>query len=202
MTTPAYGSAVTQSVDAPNIPATPSTWNVATGEAVSWPDAVRGWSEAAVLVHLETAKTYNKTVTYAALRDSVQASSGIRTRKLMQHWIGEVLDGVALDCRTRNDVLLTALCVHQDGTVGDGYARAASHLLNGVKPADPEQHAADERLRCYQKYATDLPANGGWSQLTPQVAAKRKAATPEVAPKLCPIHYTVLPRSGQCDDCA
>lgn len=193
---------MTQSVEVPTTPDRPTTWDVATDEAVNWPDAVGRWSEAATAVLLDTAKTFNKIITYKELAEAIQTSTGIRTRSLLNNWIGEVLTAVALDCEARGDVLLTALCVRHDGTVGPGYARAAGHFMKAVKPADPELHAADERLRCYQKYAENLPANGGWSQLTPQVAARRKAAAPEVAPKLCAIHRTVLPSSGQCDDCA
>jgi hypothetical protein len=193
---------VTSTVDSPKTPSSPGTWDVETGEAVEWSDALRGWSEAALVVLLRTAQTYNKIVTYKELSESIQTSTGVRTHTLLNTWIGKVLEAVAAQCHLRGEVLLTALCVRQDGTVGNNYAKAARPFTNGIAPVDPELHAADERLRCYQKYAVDLPANGGRSQLTRQVAAKRKAAAPEITPPLCPIHFTVLPQSGQCDDCA
>jgi hypothetical protein len=180
---------------------TPGTWSVSTGAAVKWPTAVGGWSAAARPVLLDVAATYNNVITYKDLAEAVQATTGVRTLVLLPNWIGQVLEAVALDCLRRDDVLLTALCVHQDGTVGPGFSSAASHFSNGITPDDPELYAADVRLLCYRKYAKDLPAGGGRPKLTPQEAARRRAAAPEPIPKLCPIHNTVLPRSGQCDDC-
>lgn len=182
-------------------PTTPGTWSVATGGMVKWSDAVDGWSKAATPVLLDVAKNYDKIVTYKDLGDLVQTATGIRTRSLLTNWIGQVLEKVAIDCATRGEVLLTALCVRQDGTVGPGFVSALGHFMSAVEPDDSELYAAEVRLRCYQKYATDLPADGGRPKLTAQEAARRKAALPEPAPKLCRVHHTELPRSGQCDDC-
>jgi hypothetical protein len=193
---------VTTSARPSKRPTSPGTWEVATGEAVKWADAVRGWSSAATPVLLDTARTYNKVVTYKELGGAVQTESGVRTRSLLNNWIGEVLVQVARDCQARDEVLLTALCVRQDGTVGDGFAGAASGFLSGVTPDDLELYAAELRLQCYRKYATDLPMGGGRPQLTPQEASRRKAAAPPPPLNLCPVHHTVLPRSGQCDECA
>ena len=179
---------------------TPGTWDVATGKAVNWADAVHGWAVGATPVLMNVAATYDRTITYTELIEAIQASSGVRTRSL--YWARPVLEEVALDCLKRGDVLLTALCVHSDGTVGEGYAVAASYFMDGVEPENAELHAADTSLLCYQKYATDLPADGGRPSLTPQESARRKAKAPEPAPKMCPIHYTVLPRTGICDECA
>ena len=183
-------------------PAVSGTWDAETGEAVNWADALRAWSIAATPILIDTAKTYNKIITYKELGEGVRAASGINTSKLLQNWIGKVLSRVALDLHAQGGLMLTALCVHQDGTVGYGFAVAAAPFLGGVKPDDPELYAADVRLRCYQKYATDLPAGGGTPRLTPQESSRRAKAAPPPEPKLCPVHYTVLPSSGQCDDCA
>jgi hypothetical protein len=181
--------------------ATRRAWVDATGESVTWDDAVRDWSSAATAVLRDVAGTYNRVITYKELGAAIQSTSDVRTGSLLNNWIGAVLDQVALDSQARGEVLLNALCVRQDGTVGQRYAKVASRAAAGVKPDDPEQHAADVRLLCYRKYATDLPSGGGRAQLTPQESGRRKAAAPEPIPQLCPIHNTVLPRSGQCDDC-
>lgn len=179
---------------------TPGTWNVATGKAVKWPAAISAWSTAARAELLDVATTYHDTITYTELQDAIWDASGVRTRVLLPNWIGDVLEAVALECVKRDELLLTALCVHQDGTVGDGFAGAASHFL-GAKPVDPDTHAADVRLLIYRKYASDLPPGGGVARLTPQVAARRAAAAPEPIPAMCPVHHTTLPVSGQCDEC-
>lgn len=181
-------------------PKTPGTWSEATGKAVKWPEAVGGWSAAATPVLEKVAHHYNGIITYTELADAVQATTGVRTKMLLSNWIGQVLEAIALDCLARSDVLLTALCVHQDGTVGEGYAKAAGYFLGG-RPADPETHAAEVRLECYRKYATDMPAHGGAPRLTDQEEARRRADAPAPAPAMCSIHHTVLPKSGQCDDC-
>lgn len=178
---------------------TPGTWSVATGEPLKWPQAVAVWSTAATPVLVKVAERYNGRITYTELADAVQAQTGVRTKMLLSNWIGQVLEAVALDCRANQTVLLTALCVHQDGTVGEGYAKAASYF--GVKPADPEMHAAQVRLDCYRRYAVDMPDDGGVPQLTPEEEDRRKASAPTLPPPICPIHHTVLPKSGQCDDC-
>jgi hypothetical protein len=182
-------------------PETPGTWSVATGQAVKWSEAVRGWSTAATPVLLEVANAYEKVITYSELGNAVQAATGVRTRSLLTNWIGQVLEQVAVDCAARDEVLLTALCVRQDGTVGPGFASALSHFMEGVRPDDLELYAAEVRLKCYRKYATDLPADGGRPKLTPQETARRRASAPQPLPALCAVHHTALPSSGQCDDC-
>ncbi|MET3806798.1 hypothetical protein ABIB25_003818 [Nakamurella sp. UYEF19] len=191
---------MTHSDDVPPI-STPGTWNVGSGMPVGWSEAVAGWSAAATHVLLDVASTYSEVITYKKLGEAVQTRTGVRTRSLLNNWIGQVLESVALDCHRRGELLLTALCVHQDGTVGEGFAGAASHFSNGVRPADAELCAADIRLLCYQKYALALPADGGNSRLTREEEARRKAKEPLPPPAMCPTHRTVLPKSGQCDDC-
>jgi hypothetical protein len=99
--------------------------------------------------------------------------------------------------------LLSSLCVHGDGTIGDGYAEAVIENY-GFAPADIEMHAAEERLRCYQFFGADLPPGGGVPALTPQVAARRAwAAGQRPQPQnLCPSCHIALPVSGICDDCS
>ncbi len=178
----------------------PGTYRESNGAVVSGKEALDAWSGAAIAVLRDTARRYNDTITYASLGKQVQECTGIRTRRLLMHWIGKVLGQVANTCHSANEVWLTSLCVHTDGTVGAGYAGAVADA-DGTSPPDSELHAAGQRLLCYRKYADDLPADGGTPSLTRQEAARRRAAQPAPAPKTCPVHHTTLPRTGQCDEC-
>jgi hypothetical protein len=44
--------------------------------------------------------------------------------------------------------MLSALRVHADGTVGEGYGQAILENYGGPLPGDLDKHAAQERLRC------------------------------------------------------
>jgi hypothetical protein len=193
----------------------PGTHQVSDGSAVAFDRALSAWAAAARPVLLAVAESYQRVITYRELAEEIQSAAGIRTRMLLTNWIGKVLGRVARDCKRRGEHLITALCVRQDGTVGPGYAEAAE-WLDGVRPADPELHAAAERLKCYRTYAKDLPSAGGDVRLTPQEAARRKrpsykvpdysrpASTkpqPPPTPKLCPKCFTELPVTGRCSYC-
>ncbi len=178
----------------------PGTYRAADGSAVPFPDALGAWSDAALPALIDSARVYNGVITYSELGEEVQERTGIRTRMLLMNWIGQVLEKVAAECYRRGELQLTALCVHQDGTVGDGYAGAVGRYGGGL-PADPELHAAEVRLICYRKYARDLPPDGGQAQLTRQEAARRRAAAPPPPLAVCAVHHTALPRTGVCDDC-
>lgn len=179
---------------------THGTYRVDDSSRVVWADALAGWTTAAEATLRETAHHYSRLMTYAELGEDVQASSGVRTKTLLQNWIGQVLAGVAQSCADSGEVMLTSLCVHRDGTVGAGYAQAVAGY-SGARPDDPEMDAADARLSCYRKYAVDLPADGGSADLTPQERARRQAAAPPPPLRTCPVHNTVMPTSGRCDDC-
>src|SRR4051812_6045507 len=96
---------------------------------------------------VDVARRYNQTTTYGQLAAEVQTRSGVRTKMLMAHWIGGVLGAVADDCTQRGEPLLSALCLSEDGSVGDGYAEAVERAT-GERPGDVDQHAAEERLSC------------------------------------------------------
>jgi hypothetical protein len=81
-------------------------------------DALEAWVVYARPALERTAKTYHATITYKELAETVQEESGIRTRRLLQHWIGDVLGTVARDSHAKGEPLLSALCVRADGTVG------------------------------------------------------------------------------------
>src|SRR3712207_8305122 len=100
---------------------------------VAGSDRITVWTHEARERLIETAGSYHAVITYGELAEDVQARSGLRTKQLPWHWIGEVLGAVADDCARRDEPILSALCVHRDGTVGDGYAKAV-HRVRGVVP--------------------------------------------------------------------
>lgn len=166
-------------------------------------DALGPWGQSAHDQLLSTASTYQAVITYKELAELVQRVSGVRTEMLMMHWIGSVLEDVARRCIAQDQPPLTSLCVHQDGTIGDGYAKAAR--LSGIEVnGDIELLAAEHRLECYRRYATDLPPDGGQPTLTRQVADRRNRTAPgrpEPVVVMCPNCQIQLPRSGACGYC-
>lgn len=180
------------------------TWRVQDGTQVAFRDAERAWADHGRDVLTDVARRYHAVITYGDFAEEVQARSGIRTRSLMMNWIGGVLGAIAEDCASRSEPLLTALCVHQDGTVGEGYAGAVA-ATQGERPEDPDQHAAEERLACHRHFGADLPPDGGRPALTRKVAAARaqravraRASAPAA---VCPHCFVQLPATGRCDNC-
>jgi hypothetical protein len=185
----------------------PGTFREADKSAVSSSDALTAWVLQARPALERTARTYHATITYKDLAEEVQAKSGIRTRRLLQHWIGDVLGTVARDCHAAGEPLLSALCVRSDGSVGPGYAVAVVENFGGEPPDDLDMHAAKERLRCYRYFGAELPADGGRPALTKQVAAarsraKRQPSLTESSRPICPTCFLMLPVTGQCDNCS
>ena len=185
---------------------TPGTFRAADGSGVEFAAAQAAWTKAAVLVLERIARTYHATISYKELGDEVQQVTGIHTRVLLMNWIGPVLGGVSRISHARGQPMLSALCVHSDGTVGEGYAQAILDNYGGPAPDDLDMHAAEERLRCYQSFGAQLPPDGGRPALTPQVAARRawltRQSKAETPPTLCPSCNLALPVSGICDNCA
>jgi hypothetical protein len=183
------------------------TYRDGDGSPVDFATAVSEWTLVALPVLEGVARRYDETITYKDLAEKVQEAAGIRTRVLMMHWIGQVLGGASRESHRRGQPMLSALCVHSDGTVGDGYAVAAVENYGGSPPADLEMHAAEERLRCYQHFGADLPPGGGAPALTPRVAARRAWLAAQAKPgppatPSCPTCHIALPVSGVCDDCS
>lgn len=185
------------------------------------------WAEAARPVLLEAAGRYRATVTWKQLATAVQESTGITTTQPVAGWIGDVLARVTAECRSRDEPLLSSLCVSSQGSVGEQYADAIEHA-RGSRPTDPDEHAAEERLRCYRHWeASGLPRDGGTPLRTAHFKPVRKAASsrpaarvagtpratapkaprkvaapaPEKPVRLCPTCFTQVPASGVCDYC-
>ena len=163
------------------------------------------WALAARDGLLDVARRYHSVITYKELAALVQWRTRIRTTQLVQHWIGDVLTRVAVDCAAKDEPNLSALAVNAEGSVGDGYA-AVVETTTGQRPADGDRHAAEERLRCYVFHdAVGLPADGGSAALTPRLTAARararkvvKDATPIPT---CPVCFMAIPATGVCDNC-
>lgn len=182
------------------------TYFEADGSKADFADAMAAWVPIAHEVLLQTAGTYNGTTTYRELTDVVQHRSGVHTRMLIGNWSGKLLEKVAVRAAEAGEPPLTSLCVHQDGTIGEGYRRAPKSVAG-----DPDTHvddlAAYHRLLCYRRYADDLPADGGIATLTPQVVqARARRANRERTPAakqrdVCPVHFTEPSATGACDKC-
>lgn len=186
------------------------------------------WALAARHVLADTAADYHAVISVPALADEVQRRTRIRTRQAPGLWLGDVLYRVAKDCERRREPLLGALCVGTDGRMSDWYADTVQ-AVRGEVVADPEQHAAQERLECYRVHGAELPPGGGEPALPPlpsparrQVREPRATAPgatrprssgtptarptaprkPEPAPPaLCPTCFMQLPSTGVCDNC-
>lgn len=182
---------------------TPGTWRVSDGVAVAFQDAKTAWAAAARDVLIETARRYHSYVTYGELSERIQERTGVRTRSQMRNWIGSVLGIVADECLRRSEPPLTALCVRQDETVGEGYAYVVQ--LSGRPILDDlDQHAAEARLECHRFFGAAMPVDGGRPALTPKVSARRSRTVQrkEKPFRICPQCFVALPSSGICDNCS
>jgi hypothetical protein len=167
-------------------------------------EARSAWATAAHQVLTETARTYNSVVTFKEVAAATMSVSGIHTRKLMHHWIGDVLARVSVECAAAEEPLLPALCVNAEGSVGESYAEGVLRA-RGTRPEDPDAHAAIERLECYRHFGAELPSGGGAPTLTPKLKASRdrarRARYAEQVSPLCPKCHTEVPSTGICGYC-
>jgi hypothetical protein len=167
--------------------------------------AIEAWASAARAVLIEAARGYRTVVSHKELAEAVQERSGVHTERRTHYWIDDVLGAVSRECATRDEPLLSALCVNREGSVGTAYAALVLELT-GTAPDDADDHAAKERLACHRFFeATDLPAEGGTPALVPQLSAARarvrKAAAAARPARTCPTCYMELLPTGVCDTC-
>jgi hypothetical protein len=172
------------------------------GTTVEWALAIEKWIEAARPVLLRTAGSYNSIIEYGELGKEVQAATGITTKKLVQHWVGDV----AFAAGRPGEPLLSSLVVDKESHhVGAGYAAAVLATYGREPQEDLQMDAAEERLKCYIQFGAEIPEGGGVPTLPKKALdLKRKAARKafaEAPRKFCPVHHIQLPRSGQCDEC-
>jgi ribosomal protein L32 len=189
---------------APNDTKPPGTYREEDGSPVPFAEALAAWVPLAYDELIVTAGTYNAVTTYQELSGHVRQASGIQTRQLLTNWVGKLLEAVAERARAAGEPPLTSLCVHQDGTIGPGYAREPKSATDD--PAeDIEHYAARHRLLCYRKYATDLPEDGGRPALTRAESQRRerkaKQAREQAPVKTCPSCNMQLLSSGVCGYC-
>lgn len=183
-------------------------WRESDDAPLSASEAQAAWADEAYPLLVSVARTYHKVITYKELGETVQNASGIKTTALLHNWIGPVLGRVVREAHRRGDPALTSLVVHSDdGRVGDGYAEVLS--VAGQPPIDDiakrEEHAAEARLLCYQRFARDLPADGGVPALAPKLQetiSRRRAQSSEPPVQFCPRCHVQLPSTRVCDSCA
>ena len=133
------------------------------GESVSMQSALDAWDPHAVALLTDTARTYNGVVTYKQLGEAVQEQSGIRHKGLLTNWIGSLLARVIDHCVRAGTPQLSALCVKEDGTVGEGYRHAllaAGSTDDQLNLDQLDDHAAHMRRECYRHFGTGLPPTG------------------------------------------
>lgn len=181
-------------------------WRVSDNTPVTAAEARERWARAAYPVLLDVARTYHAVITYKELAEKIQESTGIRTRTLLQNWIGTVLSKVVREAHRRGDPPLTSLVVHtDDGMVGEGYKEVLE--VAGEPPVDDvmerELHAARSRLECYRRFCPTLPPDGGVPALAPrhQAAVDRRRERPARPPRFCSRCFMQLPSTGVCDSC-
>jgi hypothetical protein len=172
---------------------------------VGYDPAQAAWLQAARAALVDTAKSYQALVTTKELGALVLSSTRIRTSQQTHHWVADILRLVARDCAGRDEPILSSLTVNANGTVGSWYAEVIRDA-RGEAPADPDAHAAHERLACYLHFGANVPSDGGEALLTPQLRARRERATSAaraaIRPaSLCPVHHVELPATGICEDC-
>lgn len=182
---------------------TPGTYRVSDNTAVEFDDALEEWAKSARIFLLDLAGTYNAHIAYGELAEQVQEATGIRTRSLMNHWIGYVLGRVARTCGTKGEPLLSALCTQKTGAMGPGYGIGVTYARGGIAPENPDAHAAAERLACYREFASDMPNDGGTEKILGITRVKAPRAPKPVPPQraICPQCFLQIPASGRCDQC-
>ena len=134
------------------------------GESVSMQSALDAWEPHAIALLRDAARTHNGFVTYTQLGDAVQEQSDIRHKGLLTNWIGSLLARVIDHCVRAGTPQLSALCVKEDGMVGEGYRHALSAAGSRADELTRDQlddHAAHMRRECNRHFGAGLPPNDG-----------------------------------------
>lgn len=192
------------------------TYRESDGTPVEFADALKVWTRITYERLLLVAQHYNGVVSVKQMAEHMQRASGIRTTMPASTVVAKVLELCAVQAARAGEPPLTSLCLRNDGTVGASYWKTPTaddiEIPLVTADADVEAHAAEHRLLCYRRYATDLPASGGVPRLPEQVVVRReraaraldrtRAAQRETAPaQICPTCFTQLPASGRCWQC-
>lgn len=185
----------------------PGTWQEPHRD-VQFPhsEALELWTAAAVPILEDVASEYGGYITYKEFADKLSELTQIHTKQQLNFWVGKVLAEVISICGERGLPELTSLVVNSgSGMVGTGFNTVLERSGRGTisDPYDLEMAAAEERLKCYLVYCSNLPADPK-PQLTREYGdrVKRQKRSETPAPAVCSIHDIQLPKSGICDDCA
>ena len=133
------------------------------GESVPMQSALDAWEPHAVALLHDAARMYNGVVTYTQLGAAVQEQSGITHKGALTNWIGSLLARVIDHCVRAGTPQLGALCVKENGTVGEGYRHAllaAGSTDDALTRDQLDDHAAHMRRECYRHFGAGLPPSG------------------------------------------
>lgn len=195
---------------------TATTYREDGGTPVPFGDALKVWAPLGYDRLLAVAEHYNGVITYKELAEHVQAASGIRTRTPAASLVTKLLELCAIQAAHQGEPPLTSLCLRQDGSIGESYW--LTPLADDVPvptitaDSDVDMHAAEHRLLCYRRHATDLPEHGGVPSIPEKVELRRErtarkadrdriTARAEATRAVCPSCFTELPASGVCWQC-
>src|SRR5690606_10787600 len=102
----------------------------------------------------DVAGDYHAVITVPEFARQIQERTRIRNRQAPGMWTGDVLYRVAKDCLRRREPLLGSLVVGTDGLMPEWYADTVN-AVRGDTVANPQMHAAEERLDCYRTHGAD-----------------------------------------------
>ena len=101
---------------------------------------------------------------------------------------------------SHSEPMLTALVLRETQRVGPGYSEAVARRY-GTSPSDPDRHAAEERVRCYQYFGAPEP-EGGWLPVYPPLVQRSlEKARPAPPRPNCDEHFTRALPNGECPVC-
>ncbi|MCW2867774.1 MAG: hypothetical protein JWR20_1962 [Marmoricola sp.] len=170
--------------------------------SMDYAESRAAWARAARPVLESAAGRYRALVTFTQLSKAIQSDTGITTSQPPAKWLGDVLSRVAAECESRGEPLLSSLCVTAQGSVGSAYAGSVEHA-RGEAPADPDEHAATERLECYRHWhAAGLPSDGGTALRTAHFAAAAKKAPAPRATRATRATSTATPKTTRASSTA
>jgi hypothetical protein len=170
-------------------------------------DATYEWAHVGYDVLVDVARKPNSHITYQAIADALQDTTGIPAGG--PKWIDTTLALVAEMCVRNGEPQLTALVVEADSLeVGDGFAATYS-IAGQLLPKNLQRAAAELRAECYDHFSRREAVGWDRTKLTGRTATPRtpparipsKPKPEPVAPKVCTRCYLVLLPSGHCGYC-
>lgn len=180
------------------------------GTPVAFSDAKYEWARAGYVTLVDVARKPDCHITYPAISETLQQSTGISPRQPDTGWVDTPLTLVAEMCVRNGEPQLTALVVTADTLeVGDPFVVAYS-IAGQQLPRSLQRAAADMRIACHDHFSRREAM--GWDKTkltgrtgTPRPPTKRGPVKPRVEPapaKVCTqCHLELLPngRCGYCD---